>query len=143
MSLGSPRHSAAPSVGSRAVRPATPPSRSESAGRPRQRRRKQPSSPLSAEIVERGYVDGIEAFADPEQEDADDDEGDQDREGYADLDDERHAFGAGRRQHQPVLERHESHYLTDGVAAGHHDQKSEQPNRPSEGGVLPRPRGGP
>src|SRR5437899_10390926 len=116
MSPGSQPRSNAPSAGSPAARPATPPSRLESAGRPLQDRMRACSFPLAPEIVERRDINRIETFTDPEQEDADDDESDQDREGYADLDHERHALGAGRCQHQSILERHESDDLTDGVA---------------------------
>src|SRR5271170_4731906 len=81
--------STAPSAGSRAVRPIAPPSRSESGGPPPPVRREPCSSLLAPKIVERRDIDGIEAFANPEQEDADDDESDQNREGDADLDDQR------------------------------------------------------
>src|SRR5271166_2043210 len=103
MSRGSQPRSNARSGGSPAAGPIAPPRCSESKGPPPPVRRKQHSWPLAPIIVERGNVDGIKTFADPEQEDADDDESDQDREGDADLDDQWHAFGAGRRQHQPVL----------------------------------------
>src|ERR1700730_5175089 len=50
--------------------------------------------PLAAEAVERAHVDGVETFAHAEHEDAQHDEGDQDREGdrY-----QRHPFRAGRK----------------------------------------------
>src|SRR4051794_29798757 len=111
MSQGWQQRSIAPSAGSPAAPPATPPRRSESAGRPPPGQKTICSSPLAPEVVEGGDINGVEAFADPEQEDADDDERDQDREGHTDLDHERHAFGAGSRQHQSVLERHETHDL--------------------------------
>src|SRR5258707_10193265 len=140
MSPGWRRGSTAPSAGSPAVWPATRPSQSVSAGQPPRHRRKARSFPLAPVMVECGDINGIEAFADSEQEDADDDESDQDREGYADLDDERHALGAGGRQHQSVLKRHESDDLTDRIAAGHHDQKSQQHDPQGEGPILARPR---
>src|SRR6478609_302854 len=103
MSPNSQRRSTAPSAGSPAVWPATLPSRPELAGQPPPDRRKARSSPFAPVVVECRDVNRIEAFTDPEQEDADDDERDQDREGDADLDDERHALGAGSRQYQSVL----------------------------------------
>jgi len=42
------------------------------------------------------------------------------------------------RQHQPVLERHETHDLAYGIATGHHDQKPEQHDRQREGEILAR-----
>src|SRR3984893_7822528 len=113
MSRGSRPRSNARSGGSPAAPQIVPPRRSESKGPPPPVRRKLRSWPLAPIIVERGNIDGIETFADPEQEDADDDESDQDRERDADLDHQRHALGAGRRQHQSILERHEPHDLTD------------------------------
>src|SRR5260221_11831321 len=80
------RRSAAPSAGSRAARPATRPSRSESAGPPPRVRKTTRSSTLAPVVVQRRDINGIEAFADPEQEDADADEGDQNQEGDADCD---------------------------------------------------------
>src|SRR5262249_28652786 len=94
----------------------------------------------SAEAVERLQVDRVEALADAEQEDADHDEGDQDREGNADLDHERHAFGAGGGEHEPVFERHESDHLPDRVAASHHHEQAKQHDRERKGEVLTRER---
>src|SRR5258708_15601707 len=117
---GSQRRSNAPSAGNPAVWPATLPSRLESRGQPPPDRRNPRSSPLAPVIVECGNVHRVEAFTDSEQEDTDDNERDQDREGHADLNDEWHAFDAGGGQHQSVLKRHESHDLTDSIAARHH-----------------------
>src|SRR5580698_7679720 len=64
-----------------------------------------------AELVERLHIDGVEAFADAEQEDSDHDECDEDGERDADLDDERHALGPSAGEDQPVLDRHEADHL--------------------------------
>src|SRR5581483_4326409 len=141
-SQSSRQRSAARSAGNRAAPPATPPSRSGSTGLPSPHRKNRCSSPLSPKIVERRHIHRIEALANPEQEDADDDEGYQDREGDADFDDEWHALGSGGRQHQPVLERHEAYDLADGIAARHHHQKAEQYDRQRKGEILARQRVG-
>src|SRR5258708_33949765 len=103
--------------------------RLESRGEPPQDRRNARSSPLAPEVVERGDINGIAAFTDPEQEDANDDEGDQDREGDADLDNKRHASAGGGGQHQPVLNRHESTDPAAAAAAGYPDTKPHQHDR--------------
>src|SRR6185437_11760893 len=126
MSQSSRRHSVALSSGSPAVWPATPPRRLESAAEPLLDRKNGSSSPLALVVVECRNVHGVEALANSEQEDANDDEGDQNRKGHADLYHQRHAFGARSRQHQSVLKRHESHHLTNGISARHHDQKPKQ-----------------
>jgi len=43
-----------------------------------------------------------------------------------DLNNQGHALGAGRRQHQAILQRHETDHLADRVAPRHHDQQTEQ-----------------
>src|ERR1700722_3422127 len=88
-----------------------------------------PSLHPSPKPVERLHVDGVEAFADAEQEDSDHDEGDEDGERDADLDDERHALGAGAAEEQPVLDRHEADDLAYRVAPRHHHQQAEQQHR--------------
>ena len=87
-------------------------------------------------IVERTDIHGVEPFANAKQEDADDDEGDQDREGDADLDDQRHSLGARGGEDQPVLQRHEPDNLADGISAGDHHQQPEQDNGQREGQIL-------
>src|SRR6516165_6730331 len=91
------------------------------------------SSAFPAETVERGNVHGVEALSDAEQEYSDDDECDEDRKGYADLDHERHAPGAGRRQYQAILQRHETDHLAHSIAPRHHDQEAEQHHRQGKG----------
>ena len=68
------------------------------------------------------------------------DEGDQHREGDADLDHQRHALGAGGRQDQAVLERHEADDLADRVAPRHHHQRPEQHDGERESEILARQR---
>src|SRR5579875_3493521 len=82
----------------------------------------------------------VEAFADSEQENPDHDERDQDREGDADLDDERHALGARGGQHETVFERHEADHLAHGVSPRHHHQQAEQNHRQRESQVFARER---
>src|SRR5580704_5032968 len=88
-----------------------------------------PSLQSSPELVERLHVDGVEALADAEQEDADHDEGHENGERDADLDDERHAFGAGAGENQPVLDRHEADDLAHRIAPRHHHQEAEEEHR--------------
>ena len=102
----------------------------------RRRARRGRSWPFPAETIERMHVHGIEALADAEQEDPDHDQRDQNREGDADLDDERHSLGAGRGEDQPVLDRHEADHLAHRVAPRHHDQQAEQDDRQREGEVF-------
>ena len=71
---------------------------------------------------------------------SDHDKRDQDREGDADLHDERHAFGAGGGKHQSILKRHEADDLTDGVAARHHHQQTKKNDGEREGEILARQR---
>src|SRR5215469_10948017 len=94
------------------------------------------SSALAANAVERVNIDAVEALADAEEEDADDDEGDKYRKGDADLDHERHALCARRSKHKPVLERHEADDLAHGIPARHHHQQPEKHNRECEGEVF-------
>src|SRR5438552_6105925 len=94
------------------------------------------SRSLTTELVERAKFHRVEALADPEQEDADHDQRDEDRERDADLDHQRHALGAGRRQNEPVLDRHEADHLAHGVAPRDHHQQAEQDHRQREGEVL-------
>ncbi len=49
-------------------------------------------------------IDAVEALANAEQEHADHDERDEHRQGDADLDDERHALGAGGGEDEAVLQ---------------------------------------
>ena len=62
------------------------------------------------------------------------------RERDADLDHQRHALGAGGRQDQAVLQRHEADDLADRVAPRHHHQQAEQDDREREGEILARQR---
>ena len=97
-------------------------------------------SPLNS--VQRLHVDGVEALANAEQEDADHDQRHQHREGDADLDDERHPPCAGRGEDQAVLDRHEADDLADRIAPGDHHQEAKQDDREREGEVLARQRAG-
>src|SRR4051795_4280469 len=63
---------------------------------------------LPAMLVQEMDVDRLEALADAEEEDADDDQRHEDREGDADLHHQRHALGARRGEDQAVLDRHEA-----------------------------------
>ena len=109
----------------------------ESAERLRARRS---SSLLSAETIHSLHVHGVEALADAEQEDTDDDKGDQHREGDTNLDHQRHPLGPGRREHQAVLERHEADHLANSVTPSHHHQQTEQHHRQRKGQILARQR---
>src|SRR3954453_6805056 len=106
------------------------------------KRARSPMGLVAPEAVERVHVDRVEALADAEDKDAEDDEGDQDREGERELDDQRHALGPGRGQDQAVLEAHEPDDLAHRVAAGDHHQQAEQDHGEREGDVLARQRVG-
>ncbi len=56
------------------------------------------------------------------------------------LDHQRHALGAGRRQHQAVLQRHEADHLAHGIAPRHHHQQAEQHHRQRKRKILARQR---
>src|SRR4249920_714642 len=91
-------------------------------------------------MVERVHVNRVEALANAEQENADDDEGDENGKGDADLDHERHALGTGGGEHEPVLQRHEADDLAYDVASRHHHQEAEQNHGKRKGEVLARER---
>ena len=93
-------------------------------------------SPFAAELVERAHVHGVEALADAKHEHTEHDEGDQDRERDQNLDHQRHAFGAGRGQHQAVFQRHEADDLRHRVAPGDHHQQAEQDDSERERQIL-------
>jgi len=61
--------------------------------------------------------------------------------GYADLDDKRHALGAGSCQHQSIFKRHESDDLTDGVRRVTMTKSPKQDDRQGKGQILARQRG--
>ena len=82
--------------------------------------------PIPAHAVERLEIDGVEAFADAEHEDREDEQRDQHREGDADLDHERHAARAGGGKDQAVLHRHEADDLRHRVAPHDHHQEAQQ-----------------
>src|SRR5438046_742832 len=94
------------------------------------------SWPLAAEAIERVHVDRIEALANAEQEDPDHDQRDENRKGDADLDHQRHAFGACRGEDQPVLDRHEADHLPYRITARHHHQQAEEDHGQGEGEIL-------
>src|SRR5687768_5661518 len=94
------------------------------------------SPKLPPKAIEGFDVHRVEALADTEEEDTNHDEGDQDGECDADLDDEGHALGAGRGKYKTVLQRHEADHLADGVASHHHHQEPEENDGQREGEIL-------
>src|SRR5437868_13161931 len=82
-------------------------------------------SPSTAEAVDVAHIHGVEALADAKHEHAEHDEGDQDRERDRELDHQRHALGAGCREHKTILERHEADDQRHGVAPRDHHEEAQ------------------
>src|ERR1700720_4552599 len=109
-------HSSAPTANSQASRRGSPRSPREWRGLAQRRPERTRSPPRSLEPVERLDIDCVETLANTEQEDADDNEGDKHRECDRYFNHQRHSPGAGSREDQPVLQRHEANDLADGIA---------------------------
>ena len=69
--------------------------------------------PLPAKAIESLNIHRVETFADTEEKDADHDKGNEDGERNTDLDNQRHALGASRRQHEAIFNRATGKVLDD------------------------------